>query len=44
MSDGLVATHSGEYPRIARSRFDPSYAGQPEPGTRLLQGLETSWK
>ncbi|CAM5723026.1 hypothetical protein SBADM41S_05915 [Streptomyces badius] len=44
MSEGLVATHSGECPRIARSRWVPSRAGQPEPGSRLLQGLETSWK
>lgn len=44
MSDGWVATQSAEWPRTASSRWAPSRAGQPVPGTRLLQGFEMSWK
>jgi hypothetical protein len=44
MSDGWVATHASEWPKIAWSRWWPSRAEQPEPGPRLLQGLDTSWK
>ena len=48
MSDGWVATHCGalaaECPRMARLRWSPAIAGQPEPGWRLLHGLDTSWK
>ena len=44
MSEGWVATQCGDPPRMARLRWSPARAGQPEPGTRLLQGLVTSWK
>jgi hypothetical protein len=44
MSDGCVAMHRSDQPRIARFECSPSRAGQPEPGSRLLQGFVTSWK
>src|SRR5204862_501362 len=44
MSEGWVATQCGDPPRIARLRWSPARAGQPEPGSRLLHGLVTSWK
>ena len=44
MSEGWVATQCGDPPRMARLRWSPARAGQPEPGTRLLHGLVTSWK
>ena len=44
MSDGCVATHWSECPMMARLLWSPSIAGQPEPGCRLLQGREMSWK
>jgi hypothetical protein len=37
MSDGWVATHADEPPRIAWIRWKPSIASQPSPGDRLLQ-------
>ena len=37
MSDGWVATHAGDAPRIACMRLKPSIASQPSPGDRLLQ-------
>ena len=39
-----MATQCGDPPRMARLRWSPARAGQPEPGARLLQGLVTSWK
>ena len=48
MSDGWVATHAlpppAECPSIARFSWSPATAGQPDPGLRLLHGIETSWK
>ena len=44
MSDGCVATQCSECPRIAWLRCSPSRAAQPEPGSRLLHGVVTSWK
>ena len=43
-SDGFVATHCGDVPRIARSRCSPSRAAQPTPGCRLLHAFVTSTK
>ena len=42
MSDGWVAMHSSLAPRMARMRLRPVLAGQPEPGSRLLQGVQGS--
>ncbi len=44
MSEGCVATQCSDAPRTAALRWKPSRAGQPEPGSRLLQGVVTSWK
>ena len=44
MSEGWVATQCGDPPKMARLRWSPARAGQPDPGTRLLHGLVTSWK
>ena len=42
MSDGCVAMQCSEPPRIAWMRFKPPSAWQPEPGSRLLQGMAVS--
>ena len=42
MSEGWVAMQAWLAPKIAELRFRPSSAPQPEPGARLLQGLEVS--
>jgi hypothetical protein len=42
MSDGWVATHASDAPRIARLRWSPSRAGQPVPGARLLHAWDVS--
>src|SRR5688572_6755099 len=44
MSDGLVAIHCLLVPRIASVRLLPVIAGQPVPGSRLLQGIAVSRK
>ena len=46
MSDGWVATQNGECPRIAMFPVSApgSVAWQPDPGSRLLHGIVTSWK
>src|ERR1700730_17878737 len=44
MSEGCVATHASDQPRIASSRLKPSRAEQPDPGSRLLHGVVTFWK
>ena len=44
MSEGCVAMHACEAPRMASSRWYPSRAEQPLPGSRLLHGFVTSWK
>src|ERR1700736_1821399 len=44
MSDGLVAMQCSLAPRIARMRLLPLMAGQPVPGSRLLQGIAVSRK
>src|SRR2546429_3035382 len=44
MSDGLVAMQCSLVPRTARVRLLPVMAGQPLPGSRLLQGMAVSRK
>ena len=44
MSEGLVAMQCSLPPRIAIVRLMPVIAPQPEPGSRLLQGMATSRK
>src|SRR6266480_2468154 len=44
MSDGLVAMECSLVPRTARERLLPVMAGQPVPGSRLLQGMAVSRK
>src|SRR5260370_31411144 len=44
MSDGLVAMQCSLVPRTARVRLLPAMAGQPVPGSRLLQGMAVSRK
>src|SRR5437588_11892918 len=42
MSDGLVAMQCSLVPRTASDRLLPEVAGQPVPGSRLLQGMAVS--
>src|SRR5262249_44219954 len=42
MSDGLVAMQCSLVPRMASVRLLPVMAGQPVPGSRLLQGMAGS--
>src|SRR5437016_1384365 len=44
MSDGLVAMQCSLVPRMASVRLLPVMAGQPVPGSRLLQGMAVSRK
>src|ERR671927_1882176 len=44
MSDGLVAMQWSLVPRMASVRLLPVIAGQPVPGSRLLQGMAVSRK
>ena len=44
MSDGFVAMQCSLVPKMARLRFTPVMAAQPEPGSRLLQGIVVSRK
>src|SRR2546422_10357126 len=44
MSEGLVAMQGSLAPRTARVRLLPVIAGQPVPGSRLLQGMAVSRK
>src|SRR5437660_7654207 len=44
MSDGLVAMQCSLVPRMASVRLLPAIAGQPVPGSRLLQGMAASRK
>src|SRR5437899_11708793 len=44
MSEGLVAMHCSLVPRMASVRLLPVIAGQPVPGSRLLQGMAVSRK
>src|SRR6266571_2528754 len=44
MSDGFVAMQCSLVPRTARVRLLPVIAGQPVPGSRLLQGMAVSRK
>src|SRR5207302_11300021 len=44
MSDGLVAMQCSLVPRTASVRLLPVMAGQPVPGSRLLQGIAVSRK
>src|SRR5437868_4601073 len=44
MSDGFVAMQCSLVPRTARVRLLPVIAGQPVPGSRLLQGIAVSRK
>src|SRR5262245_35453185 len=44
MSEGLVAMQCSLVPRIASVRLLPVIAGQPVPGSRLLQGMAVSRK
>src|ERR1700674_4503800 len=44
MSDGLVAMQFSLVPRTASVRLLPVMAGQPVPGSRLLQGIAVSRK
>src|SRR6266404_4049336 len=44
MSDGLVAMQCSLVPRTASMRLLPVIAGQPVPGSRLLQGIAVSRK
>src|SRR3977135_2807606 len=44
MSDGLVAMQCSLVPRTASERLLPVMAGQPVPGSRLLQGIALSPK
>ena len=40
MSDGCIATHLSDQPKMAWFLFLPSSAPHPEPGSRLLQGID----
>ena len=42
MSEGLVAMQASLAPSTAMIRLNPPMAAQPEPGSRLLQGLVVS--
>src|SRR5437588_11255688 len=42
MSDGFVAMQCSLAPRMASVRLLPLIAGQPVPGSRLLQGMAVS--
>jgi hypothetical protein len=42
MSDGWVAMQASLAPKIAWMRLTPPIAGQPVPGSRLLQGVAVS--
>ncbi len=42
MSDGLVAMQASLAPTTAMIRLNPPIAEQPEPGSRLLQGMAVS--
>src|SRR5438477_13209201 len=44
MSDGFVAMQCSLVPRTASVRLLPVIAGQPLPGSRLLQGIAVSRK
>jgi len=44
MSEGLVAMQCSLVPRMARLRFAPVIAAQPEPGSRLLHGISVARK
>src|SRR6266566_3095391 len=44
ISDGLVAMQCSLVPRTASVRLLPVMAGQPVPGSRLLQGMAVSRK
>ena len=44
MSDGWVAMQCSLVPRMASVRLLPVIAGQPVPGSRLLQGMAVSRK
>jgi len=44
MSDGFVAMQWSLVPRTASMRLLPVMAGQPVPGSRLLQGMAVSRK
>src|SRR6476660_7699680 len=44
MSDGFVAMQCSLVPRMASVRLLPVMAGQPVPGSRLLQGIAVSRK
>src|SRR5258708_35012730 len=44
MSEGLVAMQCSLVPRTASERLAPVMAGQPVPGSRLLQGMAVSRK
>src|ERR1700686_4888361 len=44
MSDGFVAMQCSLVPRTASVRLLPVMAGQPVPGSRLLQGIAVSRK
>src|SRR5262245_15898135 len=44
MSDGFVAIQCSLVPSTARLRLLPVIAGQPVPGSRLLQGMAVSRK
>src|ERR1700747_3031534 len=44
MSDGFVAMQCSLVPRTASMRLLPVIAGQPVPGSRLLQGMAVSRK
>src|SRR5436189_4650336 len=44
MSEGLVAMQCSLVPRTASVRLLPVMAGQPVPGSRLLQGIAVSRK
>src|SRR5439155_2355465 len=44
MSDGFVAMQCSLVPRTASERLKPVMAGQPLPGSRLLQGMAVSRK
>jgi hypothetical protein len=42
MSEGCVAMQASLVPRIPQIRLTPLIAEQPEPGSRLLQGVVVS--
>jgi hypothetical protein len=44
ISEGLLAMQDSLVPRIASIRLLPLIAGQPVPGSRLLQGIAVSRK